>query len=606
MNNRSTFGVQRKTEELWRLCVKTLGLAMAILFLTGSIDSSAFARSKGKAVLLTINDVYRIDGINDGRDGGLARVRALRAELEQTTPDLLFLYAGDFVSTSLLGRTYSGAQMIDLMNVMDGNFTPGIQDNRMFAAFGNHEFDDTHCGKEGPLQELVSRSEFTYLASNLNFKACKNLSSLANNKNILRNHIIDSGGLRIGLFGLTKAEPTYAAVVTDPVRASCLQVRDLRAQGVDVIVALTHLSWGVDMGLLGLAPNSRSGSPQKLECAPDIIVGGYDHLSLAMPSREPRLFKGDANALSAWVIEIEKSADGPLHVQGRLVHLDEDRAKDPSVQRLADAWLLRHDERFCLRDCIGKSKEKLELCLKAVNGGACLKQPIARVNAVIETEEIANRSLETGFGNWVTDQMRKSGRAQVAFLNAGAIRLNYNLEKGTVITRRHLEEMFPFRSKIVVRDVPGSAIWHAMEHAVKHRGEGAWAHFSGMAVRLTGVKGEQKVQQILLKEPDGSIMEITAGSTQAIRVASLSFVLAGGDGYGIKLCPDNMDVSHCKGHLESNSRWPLVGDQSDLTGFVRHKLSELGVKHSLNFSTDGRLCDPRQRKCLIDSWESNK
>jgi 5'-nucleotidase / UDP-sugar diphosphatase len=606
MNSKSFVDVGREFEAFCRLCAKAFVLVLAVAFLAVAPASNGFAASKGKTVLLTINDVYRITGINDGKDGGMARVRALRAELERTAPDLLFLHGGDFLSPSFLGRTYAGAQMIDLMNVLDGNFNSGAHDERMFVVFGNHEFDDTHCGKKGPLSNLVSASEFTWLASNIDFARCKNLSALSDKQNIVRNRIIESGGLRIGLYGLTMAKPKYAAVIADPVETSCRQVRNLRAQGVDVVVALTHLPWTMDLQLLGRARSQSSKPLQKPNCAPDVIVGGHDHVSIAMPKNAPRLFKADADALSAWVIEIDKGSDGKLKVGGRLVYLNDARPKDPAVQRLAGSWLVRHDERFCMRDCIGKAKQELKRCLKSVDSGACLKQPIARTNAEIETEEIANRSFETGFGNWITDQMRKAGAAEVAFLNAGAIRLNYNLKKGAMITRRHLAQMFPFKNKLVVRDLPGGAIWHAVEHAVKHRGEGAWAHFSGMAVRLTGAQGKQQVAQVLVQKPDGKFLEITSRSTETVRVASLSFVFANGDGHGFNLCPGVTNVWRCKDQLELKPRWPLGGDQSDLAGFVRHKLGEFGAKDGLHLSTDRRLCDPRQTSCLIDRWLSKK
>ena len=152
---------------------------------------------------------------------------------------------------------------------------------------------------------------------------------------------------------------------------------------------------------------------------------------------------------------------------------------------------------------MGVHKDGLKQCRMAVEDGACLKEVFGRTSSLIETEEIANRSSETGFGNWVADQLRAAGGADVAFLNAGTIRLNYNLGAGTVLTRRHLEQMLPFKNNLVVRDVPGQTLWRAVEHAVAHRGEGAWAHFSGMTVRLGGIDAMHKVAKILVRRQDG-------------------------------------------------------------------------------------------------------
>src|SRR5688572_9892594 len=93
---------------------RALGLAGAnvssyLIFLLLSSGTTAPAgapaaqppASTGQAVLLAINDVYRIEGVDGGEAGGLARLRSLRAELEREHPDLLVLHAGDLLFPSL-------------------------------------------------------------------------------------------------------------------------------------------------------------------------------------------------------------------------------------------------------------------------------------------------------------------------------------------------------------------------------------------------------------------------------------------------------------------------------------------------------------------------
>ena len=302
----------------------------------------------------------------------------------------------------------------------------------MFVTFGNHEFDDSNCEKDGPLAKLIAASEFTWLAGNIDFRKCERLSPLAGHPKLATSRIVSSGGLRIGLYGLTLALPGYAAVIQDPVKTSCALVAQLRTQGVDAVVALTHLPWQTDLELLGLDDQGRALAAASRQCTdfPDVVIGGHDHHSLAMPAAAPRLFKADADALSAWVVEISKGGKGALQVNGRLVKLGPERAADPWALRIADQWLKRHDERYCLSQCIGLSKEPLKRCRAAVTDGACLKEEFARTASLIETEEIANRSGETAFGDWLADQMRVAGSADVAFLNAGTLRLNHDLSEG--------------------------------------------------------------------------------------------------------------------------------------------------------------------------------
>lgn len=567
----------------------------------------ALAQSPAKAVVLSINDIYQVQGINNGRTGGMARVRALRAELEKTAPDLLFLHAGDFLSPSFPGRIYKGAHMIDVMNVMDGNARPGSFDARMFVAFGNHEFDDTNCNKNGPLAQLVEASEFMWIASNLVFSKCGHLSALARSPRIAANRIVESGGLKIGLFSLTLPYPEYAAIVLDPLAVACSQVADLRARGADAVVALTHLSWTVDREVLGLDEDWKELPAARRKCAhaPDIVIGGHDHQSMGLPSGAPRLFKADAEAATAWVVEIEK-VDGKLRIGSRLVELDEKRVQDALVQRVADHWLRLHDERFCLRTCVGLPADKAGACLRDVDKGACLETRYAKAASELDTEEIRNRSFETGFGNWVADRMRSAGRADVAFLNAGSIRINESLPAGTILTRRHLEQMFPFSNKLVVRAVSGAELWAAMQHAVGKRGEGAWAHTSGMAVKLADGGGAERIERILVRRWNGSIVEIDAASTSRFTVASIPFVLADGDGHGFKACPATTGREACMRQLEASPNWPATGERVDLAGLVRGELRALDPQRGLELAIDRRLCERGLANCLIAAWGEEK
>ena len=584
--------------QYWRRMVMAIGLVVA-----GAMHSLP-AAAADKAVILSINDVYRLKGVDEGRAGGMGRVRALRAELERDAPDLLFLHGGDFLSPSFVGRTFKGRQMLDLMNIMDGNFRPGVIDPRMFVAFGNHEFDDSHCRKNGPLKELVGRSEFTWLASNLDFSKCEKLAGIAGSDRIANSRIIESGGLRIGLYGVTLSNPKYAAIVSDPLDVSCAQVKALRAQGVDAVVALTHLNWRTDLALLGLGAAGAPLPDAERSCtdAPDLVIGGHDHNNMALPSASPRLFKADADAVTAWVLEISKTDGGELVIEGTLRGLDDAIAPDPAVDRLADQWIARHEERMCMRECTGLRGKELKACRALVTDGQCLNTEIARTNSLIETEEIRNRSFETGFGDWVADRVREAGKADVAFLNSGGFRLNYDIQAGTIIRRRHLAQMFPFSNKLAVREVTGADLWTAMSEAISKRGEGGWAHFSGLAAELEVVDGKQALKRLAVQRQDGTIVQVSADSADRFSIASVSFVLANGDGHGFALCPGEDNVWACKDQIEEAPNWPLTGAGADLPGFLELNLREVGTDPGLTLATDRRLCDPGQTGCLIDKW----
>ena len=80
---------------------------------------------------------------------------------------MLLLHGGDVIFPSLLSREYQGKQMIDVMNLLDGDATPGRLDERMLVVFGNHEFDSESCAAPPHLQARVAESDFLWLSSNV-------------------------------------------------------------------------------------------------------------------------------------------------------------------------------------------------------------------------------------------------------------------------------------------------------------------------------------------------------------------------------------------------------------------------------------------------------
>src|SRR6185436_20964892 len=71
--------------------------------------------------ILQINDVYRIEGIEGGRKGGLSRVRALRKQLEARGSPVLVLHAGDLLFPSVMSKFLDARPMIEVLNLLDGD-----------------------------------------------------------------------------------------------------------------------------------------------------------------------------------------------------------------------------------------------------------------------------------------------------------------------------------------------------------------------------------------------------------------------------------------------------------------------------------------------------
>jgi 2',3'-cyclic-nucleotide 2'-phosphodiesterase (5'-nucleotidase family) len=375
-------------------------------------------------VILAINDVYRIEGVDAGQRGGLARVRSLRTELEQQYPDLLLLHAGDFLFPSFLSRQFEGVQMIDVLNLLDGS--PEAFDERMLVTFGNHEFDRYASQDAVLLHSRIKASQFRWLGSNLEFASGADGRLLVEADNLVNSVLLESGGVRVGVFSLTTnlQTPAYVAAFGEPEAVARHMTAQLRRQGAEVVVALTHLRMSQDVALLRhLGPDG-----------PDLIIGGHEHNKQVRQVLGRWVIKADADAQTAAIIHVFPTPTGPPQITYMFRALaSADPPPDPQVHTRVTEWLVRHDRDYC------------EHVLKREPG--CLQTLLSRTQVPLVGEELAIRQHETNLGNWIADQVRAAFStygAQVAFINAGSLRLNQNLPAGTSLTLRHVEEIFAY------------------------------------------------------------------------------------------------------------------------------------------------------------------
>lgn len=431
--------------------------------------------------ILAFNDTYRIGGVEDGRVGGPARLRSLRRALERDYPDLLLLQAGDFLSPSFLGRSYGGAQMIDVLNLLDGD--GAAFDSRMFVTFGNHEFDRGKLAQAPLLNDRIAGSQFTWLGSNIRFARGADGRPLVGGENLTDSRVVESGAVRVGLFSLTLNSnwPAYVVDFAAPIERARRLTALLRAQGAEFVVALTHLPIAGDKAVLEtLGP-----------AGPDLIVGGHEHSRQSWPADAPRLFKADADLRSASVILVTLPASGPATVAQRFEDLaGDDPVPDPQVDARVQDWIARHDMAFCAE--------------RALPAG-CLDRVIGRTATTLVAEEIDIRSRETNLGDWLADVALDAFRAEgaeVAFINSGSLRLNQNLPAGSPITRRDIEELFQFDSDLRLIEIDGHRLKAVLAKAAEGwPGHGRWLQVAGLAFRHDPQSGE--VSDVTLLTPAG-------------------------------------------------------------------------------------------------------
>ncbi|MGQ4810038.1 hypothetical protein NKDENANG_03483 [Candidatus Entotheonellaceae bacterium PAL068K] len=151
---------------------------------------------------------------------------AAEAERARATHHLT-TFGGDLLSPSVMSSLKQGAQMIELMNAI------GID----VAGLGNHEFDFG----DNVLKQRLAESRFTWLATNTLGPDGKPFGSLG--ATMLR----QVGDLSIGFFAILTPDTRYLSdpgpsVTFAPVRQTAAAVKELKKQGADVIIAITHLN----------------------------------------------------------------------------------------------------------------------------------------------------------------------------------------------------------------------------------------------------------------------------------------------------------------------------------------------------------------------------
>src|SRR6185503_15363783 len=131
---------------------------LPILFL---LAACATVPKETHFTILQVNDVYKIEGLEGGNRGGLARLRTLRKQLEVDGRTVFVMHGGDALYPSVMSKYLDARPMVDVMNLLDGD--ANAFDPRLIVTLGNHEFD-----KSSPtvLLDRLADSQFQWVSSN--------------------------------------------------------------------------------------------------------------------------------------------------------------------------------------------------------------------------------------------------------------------------------------------------------------------------------------------------------------------------------------------------------------------------------------------------------
>ena len=510
--------------------------------------------------VLVINDTYRIEGDVDGRRGGLARVRTLRSRIEAEHGPVLVLHAGDLLFPSFLSRSFEGAQMVDVLGLLDGD--AGSADDRLLVTFGNHEFDKGKAKHAPLLDARIEESGFRWVSSNIEWSRGADGAALIDADNLVRDVIVDVGGVPVGVFGITLpfTTPAYVDGYADPIETARSRTADLRARGAALVVGLTHQDMVRDRALLETLGDE----------GPDLVAGGHEHARQDQVVDGRHIVKADADAFSAAVVTLRRVA-GAVQTDVAFVDLIGDTVpEDPSVAAAVQGWIDKQDTGFC-EDKLGEP-------------AGCLDAPLSRAGTTLVASELDIRRFETNLGDWVADRMLEGWRAegvQVAFINAGALRINRDIAAGSAITRREVEELLPYPSATQRLRLDRDALEAVLSRSVRDwTGQGHWLQVAGIAFRHDPETAA--VSDLTLLTPEGPRRLGPDESVDAVSVTFLTTPATGQDGYTM-IRPEHL----------VGAPGPEV-KQLVLDGLVA--AGEAGIAPTV----EGRVCNPqRPGPCLV-------
>lgn len=462
----------RRIPILILVCVAFLGGLQA------QTKSQKTAARQVRITLLQLNDVYQLSPVDKGKNAGLARVATLRKKVLAESPNTLFLLAGDTISPSVASTIFKGAHIIETWNAM------GLD----YACLGNHEFD---FGDE-VLIERMKESKFTWLAANV---MDRRTNKTFNNTQPFVIRELD--GVKVGLFGLLttdtneSSKPGKDIRFVDPILAARNIVRQMRAKGAQIIIAVTHLTMSKDKELAatGLA---------------DVIVGGHEHELLQSLAGRTPIFKWGADARILGRIDLHVNA-----ATGKLTSLDwagipvtDATPDDPTVASIVAGY---------------ESKVSMEM-----------DKPIGRTSVELDGRSIANRTGETNLSNYVADVFRQATGADIGFSNGGGMRANKVFAIGS-LTKRDVLSMLPFENPVLKIEITGAAFKAALENGISQVVEesesGRFPQVSGVQFEFDGRKpvGSRVVKVTINNQP--------LDEKKTYTLATTGYIADGGDGY---------------------------------------------------------------------------
>nr|HRC77158.1 5'-nucleotidase C-terminal domain-containing protein [Kouleothrix sp.] len=481
--------------------------------LAWACTSISFAHAAGpetfKLRIIHTNDHHaRIEPVVGGTPpapihGGVARRKVLIDAIRAEGGNQLLIDAGDVFQGTLWFNQYLGLADLEFYHYL------GYE----AMTIGNHEFDKGPA----PLANFIKQAQFPVLSANMVADPSTPIYGL------YKPWIIkEVGGERIGIFGLTTEEtpaissPGAGITFTNYIEAAKKAVADLKAQGINKIIALTHIGITFDRELARQVDGIQ------------VIIGGHSHTPMgpmlkpadparpypeviASPSGKPVVMATDWE-WGRWLGDLTVGFDA----NGDITNVLGARPTEVAASIAPDTAL----------------DNRIKVLAQPIAG--LRTKPAGEAAVALNGNRADVRTKETNLGNLISDAMLEKTRpagAQVAIMNGGSIRTSIDAGQ---ITLGELLDVQPFGNTIGLVTLTGTQLKQALENGVSQV-ETVAGRFPQVAAmrysfdasrpagdRVTGVQIADGKGGYTALDPNGSY-----------RVVTNAFLIAGGDGYTV-------------------------------------------------------------------------
>ncbi|HVR98660.1 MAG TPA: 5'-nucleotidase C-terminal domain-containing protein [Thermoanaerobaculia bacterium] len=408
--------------------------------------------------------------------GGAAFLATLIERERQADPDgTLLLDGGDIVQGTALSNLTQGRATIDFYNFARYDA----------AAIGNHEFD----WGVPVLVDRIEQAKFPLLAANIVEKSTGRAPPWAKPY-----QVFTKKGLRIAVIGLITPDTPNVTLpqnvepyrFLDPAEVANRLIRELVPSRADLAVIVTHIGGEQKEGEPVTGEIVELAEAVQGEAA---IVGGHTHQAVAGDVGGVPIVEAGSNARFLGKIHLRVDRKSRRVLEGRAEILpvyNDELTADPEAEALIAGHAKAVEPR--LAEVLGEAEVPLE----------------------------AERR-ECPMGNFLSDLMRSTASADLAFQNPGGVRSP--IDAGP-IQYREVYRVMPFDNTIVVLEMTGAEVKQLLEQAADKVG---FLHASGLRYAVDP------------NQPVGSRVTLRTPLEEArkYKVAVNNFMAQGGDGLTI-------------------------------------------------------------------------